>query len=285
MWAILPDARSKSPEFLHYPIVLFNAPARDGSDWCSIRNKLNLKNTSNHHAWLLDGEDILIPHQNQAQPIKVKSEAGIKGYPNASNARDFSWVPRVQEVFSKCANMEPRLTPDDPRLPLPSMAAARMLISQGQLETATFVKYVDPIEADKIVEFEFFPGGDVGRALAELLVATIPLDAPKVKIMAYNHNTKKERSIELDVVDGYVDILVANASPISDNDKPMDGRHFSLYYHLSTQPGEVGPIPKAIAKKEFGDDIELPYPPFIDYIHVIKKSGETRPICTSSQFN
>ncbi len=283
MWVVLPDARSQRQEFVHYPIVLFDIPAQTGSDWEEIRGKLNLKKASDKHAWLLDREDILIPRQEHASSIKVTSQPGIKGYPDTSNAREFSWVPLMREVFSRCSDMEPLLTPNDPRNPLPSEAAARMLLSQGRLETATFVKHLKTTEPNKIVEFEFFPRGQGDRALAELLVATIPLDVPRITISAFNHQTRGERWVTLDAVDGYVNMLVANISPILE-DKPMDGRHFMLYYKLSTAPGEIGPTPMEVSKKVV-EGVELPYPSFVDLVHDIKKGGESRPICTSVQFN
>ena len=190
-------ARSQRQEFVHYPIVLFDIPAQTGSDWEEIRGKLNLKKASDKHAWLLDREDILIPRQEHASSIKVTSQPGIKGYPDTSNAREFSWVPLMREVLGRCSDMEPLLTPNDPRNPLPSELRLACRSRRGRLETATFVKHLTMMEPNKIVEFDFSPRGQGDRALAELLVATIPLDVPRITISAFNHQTRGERWVTL----------------------------------------------------------------------------------------
>ncbi|HZF12000.1 MAG TPA: hypothetical protein VFE33_24710 [Thermoanaerobaculia bacterium] len=284
-WALLPDARklgnAQIPD--HYPILVFDdgSSSSDAGDWPRIKQLIGLTAIKPDTAWLLDQEDITITFQGQSLP-PTSTGTISQPLPDLSNRQSFDWVPKMADISSANKDVNPDLV--DKAKPFPAQLSARLELPDAQPATFAFSKLL--LGLTPLLFPATFPGSGSSfrRVLADVVIAKYTVTGPQIQIQASKHG-----AVNFKPQSDPCDILLTNISPApaKQNTDPY-GRHFSLYFPLSSGPAnsfiplldvnaaslvagkvEKEPEPKALNEMDDNDEV----------------GALSRPVCTFVQFD
>jgi hypothetical protein len=237
----------------HFPMALFDTDDVNAGDWPILKQELGLAGDRHGFAWRLDREEILLPATSSTAFEEVASAtATAQAIPDQGSARDVSWIPLLDvQVDAACIAGAPPIATNK--------IIARTLLTGGTFQTASFARVRSPqFAAGEVRPFAFSlnppQNGDGARAIADRLLAIVPVDSDRVLIRTRSFDLDNEgrekitREIELRPrsSDPVVNVLLANVSPM---DVPQQiqtsGLHFHLYYDLAANPpvSSQRPIP------------------------------------------
>ena len=200
-------------------------------------------------AWWIAGSDLRVQKSAGAADLPALNirrdlRGTVNGQPQivpttASQARDFSWIPRMQQLCASGCTIDPDLLDNVP----PDIVAARFKIDSGDLYTHSIARVGSDITP---ISFKRLDGTGSTAAYVQAVTSWVGLDIPvtgtSVQLVETKHDGGNGRSMTLSPdASGKVEVAVVNLPPFvppasANNESPQVGRHFEMYYELLQNP-------------------------------------------------
>ena len=255
-------------------------------------------------AWKLDGSDLVIETKdaNRSGPPSLE----IRGYGqgpiqaalpvNREEAEDFYWVAEIGQIAPGAGAVDPDVLSERPEK---GLIAARLRLREGMIRTERLVAF-----KDRVVPLAFTTLRDTARrvdysqALADWIVAEIPVEGCSVRLGEKSFNDGGTRSLTLSPqrCDGsdVIEMVLVNLPASSFGQPPAEprepvGKHFEVYYELSNLRPPNGQRPVPILADEDVEKDALPLrqragSPFLQAIGLPWRGIYSRPICPVSVY-
>lgn len=204
----------------------------------------------NGSAWWISGSDLRVQKSGSgaanlpALNIRRDLRGTVNGQPQivpttASEARDFSWIPKLQQLCGSGCTIDPDLLDNVP----PGIVAARFKIDSGDLYTHSIARVGSDITP---VSFKHLDGTGSTAAYVQAVTSWVGLEIPvtgsSVQLVETKHDGGTGRSMTLSPdASGKVEVAVVNLPPFvppasASNESPQVGKHFEMYYELLQNP-------------------------------------------------
>jgi hypothetical protein len=204
----------------------------------------------NGSAWRIAGSDLYVQKSGAgaadlpALNIRRDLRGTVNGQPQivpttASQAHDFSWIPKMQQLCASGCTIDPDLLDNVP----PGIVAARFKIDSGDLYTHSLARVGSDVTP---VSFKRLDGTGNTAAYVQAVTSWVGLEIPvtgtSVQIVETKHDGGTGRSMTLSPdASGKVEVAVVNLPPFvppasPSNESPQVGKHFEMYYELLQNP-------------------------------------------------